>query len=115
MPGHIIQPLHRRCLESNTTVVSSANTNAAIDALDDKKHSSQDIFLNASASKNGYKDAYKSILTVTPNSSFGDLANNQNIKKIVVTVKDGKDAKTLVQLQSYSFNIGEADFYKKAY
>jgi len=113
MPGHITQPLHRRCVDDNTTTISNASTNAAVDALDDKEHAERDIFINASVSAQGYKDTYKSILSVTPNANFGG-ANNQNIKKIEVTIKKN-DGTIISKLITYSANIGEVDYYKKAY
>ena len=113
LPGHITQPLHRRCVDSNATTISNASVDANIDALDDKEHAEKDIFINATVSAQGYKDTYKSILSVTPNASFGGAAN-KNIKKIEVTIKKN-DGTVISKLITYSANIGEVDYYKKAY
>jgi len=113
MPGHVIEPLHRKCLANDLGVLGT-NTNNAVKALEDMAHLQRDIFLNPAVSKNAYKDTYKSTLTVTQNASFGGTTNNKNIKKITVTIRNSKN-KILSRLVSYSANIGEVDFYKKAY
>jgi prepilin-type N-terminal cleavage/methylation domain-containing protein len=113
MVGHIVEPLHRRCLENNSTTPANADTNSSIDSLDDKEHGEEDLLLNPDGSSAGYKQIYKASLDVTPNANFGG-SNNQNIKKLQLTVKDD-NGNTLCVLTTYSANIGEVDFYKKEY
>ena len=108
-PGHINQERHRRCTDVNSTV-SNAIADANISALNDAAHGADDIFENAAAEAAGYKKIYTSVLTVDNPASFGGL-NNNDIKKIEVTVSDTEDAVT--KLTTYSFNIGEIDYYER--
>jgi prepilin-type N-terminal cleavage/methylation domain-containing protein len=110
MPGHINQPLHRRCLDSNTTTMADANVNA-VNSLDDMEHSNQNIFVNATSDKTGYKNTYYSTLSVTRPADFN--GNNPNIKEIKITIKDNDS--NITSLKTYSANIGEVDYYKKEY
>jgi len=113
-PGHISQPLHRRCLDSSTTPIASSNT-GAVDALEDAAHGSKNIFTTTITDQAGYKKKYKSIVTVTPSAIF-DEASNQNMKKITVTIYDTKIPPNIVTvLNTYSANIGEVDYYKRSY
>ena len=111
MPGHINQPLHRRCLDSLST--PPANTNVAgIISLDDMAGTNS-IFLDSN-SEHGYKDNYTSVVVVEVNASFGLTANNPNIKSIVSTILDDSN-QTISVLKTYSSNIGEVDYYKRSY
>ena len=113
MPGHIPQSQHRRCLDSNATTPSHSSSNAAVESLNDKAHTTQNIFLNTTASAHGYKENYKSKLIVSKDAVFAGAANSQ-IKKIEVTIMKS-DNTPISKLVSYSANIGEVDYYKKAY
>jgi len=113
MPGHITEVFHRRCLDSNTTTAANTNSNANVESLDDKKHGATNIFTTSATSAQGYKENYKSKLSVTTNPIFGGAQNSQ-MKKIEVTItKD--DGTVVTKLVAYSANIGEVDYYKKAY
>ena len=113
MPGHIMQPLHRRCLESNTT--RPANTIISdVNALNDMAHGANPIFLNYTQESAGYKDNYQSILTVSKDASFGVLTDNASIKKISIEIMNSSN-KTIVKLTTYSFDIGEIDYYHWSY
>ena len=113
MPGHINQPLHRRCLDSNTTPPS--NTSAtAVDSLDDMEHGDRNITIGNSGDSTGYKEIYQSNVSVDINATFGPTVNSQNIKSIVSTVKDAS-GNTVALLRTYSTNIGEVDYYKRNY
>jgi len=112
MDGHIKQPLHRRCLESNTTRASNTKLNA--DALEDMGHGSKNIFVDTTTEAAGYKDTYTSEVTITPNASFGVLNSDPNIKEIEIIVKNSS-GKTIVKLKTYSCNIGEVDYYSRSY
>jgi len=112
MPGHINQPLHRRCLESNTTAIAGTNT-TAVEAIEDKAHGYRQIFLNPTPDKEGYKDKYTSQVVIQTNTNFGGTTDN-NMKRITVTIRD-KDRHVISSLRTYVANIGETDYYKKAY
>ncbi len=113
MLGHINQPLHRRCLDANTTVTTPSNASAtAVDSLDDWELGDKNITIGTSGAE-GYKETYQSNVIVSPNANFNG-ANNANIKSIVSTVKD-KDGTTIAVLRTYSANIGEVDYYKRSY
>ena len=116
MPGHVNQPLHRRCLDANTTVTTPDNaagtTNIAID-LNDIAHGYANLTVNSGGAE-GYKETYQSNVSVDINATFGPAVNDQNIKSIISTVKDG-DGNTIALLRTYSANIGEVDYYKRSY
>ena len=108
-PGHINQPYHRRCLESSSSVVNyDSEDNSSIPNLNNNIHSSQLIFTDGVKDESGYKDAYKS--TVTISKGF----NDNDVKKITITVTDSKDVNITV-LSTYSANIGEIDYYKRRF
>ena len=113
MTGHINQPLHRRCLDLNTTAPddNATTTNIAVD-LNDISHPLQDIFDNPGGSAAGYKDIYQSELTITRPVSFN--GNSNDVKMITSTIKDS-DGNTIALLRTYSANIGEVDYYKRNY
>jgi prepilin-type N-terminal cleavage/methylation domain-containing protein len=112
MPGHIDQLLHRRCLDSTTTQATDTTTVAG-NTLNDMAHSSQNIFVDNSTNQAGYKKNYSSTLVVS-RPAFFNGANNSNIKKLVITIQDDNND-TIVLLNTYSANIGEVDYYKRAY
>lgn len=112
-PGHIAQLYHRKCL-SDPAITSAANISSTTTPnLHNMAHSSSAVFLGNAATKEGYKNAYFSTLTVTPNSSFGSLSNDPNIKKISISISDSSGS-VVTRLDAYSFNIGEIDVYKRS-
>ncbi|WP_297482152.1 type II secretion system protein [Sulfurimonas sp.] len=113
LPGQIEQPLHRRCLDSNATIPADANS-ATVETVENAAHNYRLIFLNPTPNKEGYKNEYKSMVTVGKKATFGDLNNSKNIKPIQVTIKNS-DGTILTSLKTYVTNIGETDYYKKAY
>ena len=113
LPGQIEQPLHRRCLNSNITMPADANS-TTVEAVENAAHGYKLIFLNPTPDKEGYKDKYKSEVIVGNKATFGDLNNNTNIKPIQVTIKNSNGT-ILTSLKTYVTNIGETDYYKKAY
>ena len=113
MPGHINQPLHRRCLDDNTTTPGDSNTNNTIDALDDMEHAATNIFIDTTNDTKGYKRSYTSKVTVTRGATFAGTAN-QDIKSITIEIKNA-DGKVITSLKTYSANIGEVDYLKKEY
>ncbi len=112
--GHINQPLHRRCLDSAMTGVSSSNSNDAIDALEDMVRTDEKIFINApTGTASGYKDVYTYSLSVSPSATFGTISG-PDIKEITISIKDSVP-NTIVKLKTYSCNIGEVDYYSRSY
>lgn len=113
-PGHINQVYHRRCLESNATLIAHSALNGNVMALEDMQNAGS-IFINMPASgvrEAGYKNNYTATVAVDVNASFDGVAN-VNMKKISVTITDG--ANIITSLATYSANIGEVDYYKRNY
>lgn len=103
-PGHIAQPLHRRCIDSNTTTPADAS-DINFPNLDNAEHASQVIFLLPSPEATGYKDDYNSVLDVT---------RTNDIKFMTVSVtKSNGDLITTLRMQSA--NIGEIDYFKRRF
>lgn len=118
--GHIVQPMHRRCLDDNTTTVSATSTfgladdgEAVKDDIDDFHNVQDTLFINTSSS-DAYKQDYNYSITVTKSDFNGTLGTSDEAKKVTVTITDD-DGNTLTSLSSYTFNIGEADYYKRMY
>ena len=117
MPGHINQPLHRRCLDSGAVTPDddSGTTDISVDLND--MSGRKDIF-QGTADADSYKDlTYYSELNITRPAKFNG-SNNNNIKRIISTVKiieDDGTKKTIAVLRTYSANIGEVDYYKRNY
>ena len=112
LPGQIEQALHRRCLDSNTTTPAYA-ASATVEAIENKKHGYRLIFLNPTPDKEGYKEKYKSKITIQKNAKFGG-SKDHNIKRIRITIRNKKGI-VITSLKTYVTNIGETDYYKKAY
>ena len=112
-PGHINQELHRRCTDTNSTV-SNAVADLTVTSLNDMTHVYQDIFQNATSSAAGYKDVYKSQLSIINPATFGTLANSNDIKRLIVTINNS-DGELITELHTYSANIGEIDYYKRRF
>ena len=108
--GHIAQPYHRRCVDENITTVVIANSDDAnYSSLDSAEHASQDIFIDTDTEASGYKQTYKSVVTVAVN------AGNSNIKDISVLVTNNAADKNITLLRMQSANIGEIDYYKRRF
>ena len=112
-PGHILQPLHRRCLNDLTQTERNTHTDDDVDAVEDKAHGYQDIFINLTPGQAGYKQNYQSALTVDYNTTF-DGTPRENMKKITVTIKD-ENNNTVTSLFTYVANIGGIDYYKRSF
>lgn len=115
-PGHINQPYHRRCNDNNATRPSTVfgPESGDLDDLDDVNTTSHTIFTSSSTSSDDYKDVYTSVSTISY-ATFGNVnASEQNIKRIRVTVSDSDD-NNITQLDTFSSNIGEIDYYKRTY
>lgn len=104
-PGHILQPFHRRCLDSTAStgldVVGSAHY-----SLDDAVryvHDNPNIFTNSFTTKEGYKQTYTSDATIS---------RTNNTKKIVLSVSDSA-GNLVTKLIAYSANLGGFETYKR--
>ena len=111
LPGQIEQPLHRRCLDSNTTMPADTNS-TTIETVENAAHGYKLIFLNPTPDKEGYKDKYKSEVSISDDADFN--GSNNNIKRIKVTI-ESSNGTILTSLKTYVTNIGETDYYKKRY
>ena len=115
-PGHVNQPLHRRCLDSTLVGISNNSINGNVFALEDiAATGTTTLFISTAGSTTNaasYKEDYNSTVTVTQNVSFGG-ASNSYMKMIQVSITSGAD--TITSLRAYSANIGEIDYLKKEY
>lgn len=102
-PGHILQPLHRRCVEDTTGNLANAASNT-FPNLDNADHGLTPMFTDADTEAVGYKETYQSEVTV---------AVNGNIKDISVRVTNDAGDRNITILRMYSANIGEIDYYKR--
>lgn len=125
--GHILQPLHRRCLDSNFSVIQPSsllgmetNDNNIYDDIDDFNGVSTAMLIDNSGaeiitSSQGSKLPYQMDIYVTY-ATFGAITtDSKNIKKITITVVHTNTNTTLTKLHTYSANIGEADYYKRSF
>lgn len=112
-PGHILQPLHRKCLNDLTVTDGHTAIKDDVIAVEDMLHSSQEIFINPTPSAQGYKNDYNSSVTVSYSPSFAGTTQ-PNMKKITAKIIDA-DGNTIVQLSTYVANIGEVDYYKRTF
>ena len=112
-PGHITQPLHRKCLNDLSVGAANSNSDDTIMAIEDMLHNSQEIFLNPTSSAEGYKSDYNSLLSITYSPTFAGTAQ-ANMKKITSTILDADD-NVIVKLSTYVANIGEVDYYKRTF
>ena len=133
--GHVTQPLHRR-LTPNSAIRSASVIGAAPDNIIDiaDYDGNVNIDLIADTSFGGYKKAYRTTTTVnylndtatytntSINFTFDTaavVAGPTNIKMIILSTdqnnSDGWSALPILELRSFSANIGEPDFYKRTY
>jgi len=106
-PGHIAQPLHRRCLDSNSTAQDAAG--GIFYDLNDAGQTDVNLTVTTSgnsAEAHGYKNTYKSTITIAP------AVNNI---KIITSIIKNYDNEPIVKLQMQSANIGEIDYYKRRF
>ncbi|MCF6339808.1 MAG: prepilin-type N-terminal cleavage/methylation domain-containing protein [Sulfurimonas sp.] len=102
-PGHIAQPLHRRCLDNPATPANDAAGGLVIDLNDAAKNGN--LYTNVTTNAAGYKETYNSVITVT---TIG------NVKTITSTISN-LDGIPIVVLNIQSANIGEIDYYKRRF
>ena len=110
-PGHINQPLHRRCLDASATGLATTDV-TEVTSLEDM-NGTKDVFISNTTDKQSvYKTDYNATVTVASSPTFNGVANTY-MKKISVAIKNGTT--TITTLTTYSANIGEVDYYKKEY
>lgn len=118
-PGHIAQPYHRRCADANATRPTAAFAFGPelsdLDDLDDVNTTDHDIYINPTASLAGYKKIYNSAFSIAYVNFDPNYNANMNIKRIRVTIKDTDSNQTITELNTFSSNIGEIDYYKRTY
>ncbi|WP_434580299.1 type II secretion system GspH family protein [Sulfurimonas sp. NW15] len=112
-PGHILEPLHRKCLNNLNQTALHSNTNPDVDAVEDKAHGYRNIFLNLTPGQEGYKQDFNSSLAINNNPVF-DGIQRPNMKKLTITVKD-EEGNVVTSLFTYVANIGGIDYYKRSY
>lgn len=111
-PGHINQPYHRRCLDSNNTGgVNYTTAETTGSGLNRSVHAA-DYFDGNAAEASGYKQEYKSEVVIAQGA-------NSNIKVLTASIygyeDDGVTIRLLTTLKIYSANIGEIDYYKRRF
>ncbi len=82
----------------------SSTDDSTFDDVDDY-HNFETNATTESSDDKGYKQNYKKSILVAASSTFGTLANNPNIKKIEVIIKDSS-SNDLVKLHTYVTNNG---------
>lgn len=108
-PGHVNQPFHRRCVDSNNSGGVNYNTGETTGVgLNRSVHGDQTIFDNPATDAASYKEAYTGTMTIA--QGLGDA----NVKVLTATVFDS-DGNTVTSLGIYSSNIGEIEYYKRRF
>jgi len=124
-PGHIMEQQHRRCLDSNFSLIQptavlgmEVNDAGVYDDIDDFNNVSTHIFINNTGgsitSAQGYKEDYTMDINVSYAAFDTTTAASKNMKKIDITIKDS-DNNITTKLHTYSANIGEVDYYKRSF
>lgn len=109
--GHILQTLHRRCLNDSSIDPLNDTEDDNIYALEDMEHNEESVS-DDDTSASGYKKKYNSTIEIVHNADFN--GSNQEIKMIKLTISD-TSSNTITVLKSFSTNIGEVDYYKRMY
>ncbi|MGE4419975.1 MAG: type II secretion system protein [Sulfurimonas sp.] len=108
-PGHINQPFHRRCLDSNNNLgVNYTGGEATGVGLNRSVHAVVGLD-NEAAEASGYKQEYKSQMAITQGLS------DNNVKVLTASVFEDDGVTLLTRLRIYSANIGEIDYYKRKF
>jgi len=119
-PGHISQPLHRRCLDDNTTTPTpSANfglDGGEIDAddIDDINRDQKLMFANSTTTASGYKHEYRSDFDINY-AGIGAVNALAEDAKLIEIVVENDSGEVVTVLRSYTLNIGEVDYYSRPF
>jgi prepilin-type N-terminal cleavage/methylation domain-containing protein len=110
-PGHV----HRLCLNDLTTSPFYSTGTVFSDSLDEAAHGAESIFIGTEGtSAAGYKTLYNSTIVINNNASF-QVANDPNIKEVLVTITNANTNDVVTKLRAYSTNIGEVKYASKVY
>ncbi len=129
--GHIAQEKHRRCSDSNFSVLQPStigSDGADLDDLDDLNGDTSSLFTTSSGASTtapGYKKSYNRTLYVSYITNVNDINDgnfsdvNKSMKKISVIICDDglvcTKSNAITILNTYSANIGEVDYHSKVY
>jgi len=102
-PGHIAQAFHRRCLDDSISITAANESNNIYPNLNNAEHTKSDMFLSLDLNASGYKDKYKSSLSIV---------QVNDVKHIQIEVSNSKE-EVITILKMQSANIGEIDYYKR--
>lgn len=110
LPGHIAQPFHRRCLDSNVTGgVNYTTAEATGISLNRSVHDTTvAMFDNPAAEAAGYKQVYKSAMSIAQGT-------DNDIKILTANIYEDDGTTLLTSLKIYNANIGEVAYYKRRY
>jgi prepilin-type N-terminal cleavage/methylation domain-containing protein len=112
-PGHIPQPLHRRCVDIAAPLVTPNDIpDGTFINLNNAAHGVQNIFTDTTTNQAGYKATYNSTVTVDRNNT---AAATNNIKFIEIRITDATTNTLITVLRMQSANIGEIDFFKRRF
>lgn len=108
--GHINQPYHRRCLDSNATGGVNYTTEEATGVGLNRSIHAVDYAFDASvAEAAGYKQQYRSQMSIAKG------LNDNNVKELTASIYAEDGTTLLTSLKIYSANIGEIDYYKRRF
>jgi len=110
--GHVVQPYHRRCLNSSVqTGVNYTTAEADVPTLNKSVHldQTQTIFVNPNKNAASYKEDYKGTMTIAKG------LGNDNVKELTASIYNPDGTTLLTRLKVYSANIGEIDYYKRRF
>jgi len=114
--GHI----NRQCLDNNATTVNTVGDFTSIEAAH-INYANTEIFEGDGTGAATYKDNYIVDVNVTYCKNvggcvtFGDIANNPNLKEIEIKIRKKDSANNVVILRAYTANIGEVRPKKEAF
>jgi len=110
-PGHI----NRQCLKDLSTLPYYSSGAPYSDSLNEAAHGAESIYIGTGGpSAAGYKTLYNSTVSINNNASF-QVANDPNIKEVLVTITNASTNNVVTTLRAYSTNIGEVPYYSKVY
>lgn len=109
-PGHVSQLYHRKCLESTTTGgVNYTTAETTGESLNRSAHDTTvDMFDNFTAEAAGYKQEYKSAMSIAQGT-------DNDIKILTANIYEDDGTTLLTSLKIYSANIGEVEYYKRGF
>ena len=119
-PGHVGQPLHRRCLDNNaitpTLPINFGLDPGEIDAddIDDINQGQKLMFSDSTTTASGYKHSYRSDFDISYSGIDTVNTADRDAKLIEIVVRTD-DGEVVTRLRSYTLNIGEVDYYSRPF